>query len=119
VPEDDEDDEDAEAMVRRAIGGDAAAITWITRHADTSGDAAVITMAAVLEWSQARIDHAQSLATTSRDRQAVAIARAHLAGRRDLVDALARDHLADHPGSILVAWIASGAAGRTRATDAC
>jgi hypothetical protein len=30
-------------------------------------------------------------------------------GDRDLVDALARDHLTDFPGSYLVAWVASGA----------
>jgi hypothetical protein len=37
----------------------------------------------------------------------VAIATAHLRGHRDLVDALARDHLVDHPDNVLVAWIAA------------
>jgi hypothetical protein len=46
-------------------------------------------------------------AATTRDRQVVAIADAHLAGDADRVDALARDHLVDHPDSILVAWIAA------------
>jgi hypothetical protein len=36
----------------------------------------------------------------------VAIATAHLRGERELVDALARDHLVDHPDNVLVAWIA-------------
>jgi hypothetical protein len=45
-------------------------------------------------------------AATTRDRQLVAIATAHLRGDRDLVDALARDHLVDHPDNVLVAWIA-------------
>jgi hypothetical protein len=45
-------------------------------------------------------------AATTRDRQLVAIAAAHLRGQRELVDALARDHLADHPDNVLVAWIA-------------
>ena len=49
---------------------------------------------------------AGSVAATTRDRQLVAIAAAHLRGERDLVDALARDHLVDHPDSVLVAWIA-------------
>jgi hypothetical protein len=35
----------------------------------------------------------------------VAIAVAHVAGEVELVDALARDHLTDHPTSVLVAWI--------------
>ena len=39
----------------------------------------------------------------------VAIARAHLDGERELVDALARDHLVDHPDSLIVSWIASDA----------
>jgi hypothetical protein len=46
-------------------------------------------------------------ATTTSQRQLVAIAAAHLNGDRDLVDALARDHLADHPSSVLVAWISA------------
>jgi hypothetical protein len=49
---------------------------------------------------------AGELAATSRDRQLVAIAGAHLRGERELVDALARDHLVDHPDNVLVAWIA-------------
>ena len=49
---------------------------------------------------------AASLAATTRDRQLVAIADAHRRGERDVVDALARDHLVDHPDSVLAAWIA-------------
>ena len=49
---------------------------------------------------------ADGMAATTRDRQLVAIATAHLRGERDLVDALARDHLVDHPDNVLVAWIA-------------
>ena len=49
---------------------------------------------------------AGSLAATTRDRQLVAIADAHRRGERDVVDALARDHLVDHPDSVLAAWIA-------------
>jgi hypothetical protein len=49
---------------------------------------------------------AAEVATTTRDRQLVAIAAAHLRGERDVVDALAREHLVDHPDSVLAAWIA-------------
>jgi hypothetical protein len=55
---------------------------------------------------EALLDRAEHLAATTRDRQLVAIASAHLRGERELVDALARDHLVDHPDSVLVAWIA-------------
>jgi len=53
------------------------------------------------------------VAVTTRNRQVVAIARAHLAGDRELVDALARDHLADHPTTLLVSWMASDALDRS------
>ena len=56
---------------------------------------------------------AGGMAATTRDRQLVAIATAHLRGERDLVDALARDHLVDHPDNVLVAWIA-GASNSTK-----
>ncbi len=55
----------------------------------------------------ALVAHARDAAATTRDRQLVAIATAHLRGERDLVDALARDHLVDHPDNVLVAWIAA------------
>jgi hypothetical protein len=54
----------------------------------------------------ALLDRAAALATSERDRQLIAIAGAHLRGERDVVDALARDHLVDHPDSVLAAWIA-------------
>ena len=66
-------------------------------------------------WSPPRSSHrdgdgllarAESVAATTRDRQLVAIAGAHRRGERELVDALARDHLVDHPDNVLVAWIA-------------
>jgi hypothetical protein len=42
-----------------------------------------------------------------RDRQLVAIARAHLDGDEERLDAFGRDHLAEHPDNILAAWIAA------------
>ena len=102
--------------IRRAIGGDTAAISWIVTHADTMDDALVIAMAALLERQPERLQRADTVAATTRDRQVVAIARAHLAGKSELVDALARDHLADHPTNLLVAWIASEALDRPSPT---
>jgi hypothetical protein len=96
--------------IRRAIGGDRDAIAWVVAHAEDSGDAMVMTLAALLHHDRAGLDRARSVAATSRDRQVVEIARAHLDGAADLVDALARDHLVDHPDSLIVAWIASAAA---------
>lgn len=98
--------------IRMAIGGDADASAWLVEHADGSDDPRVVTMAAVIERRPSSLARAQSIATTVRNRQVVAIALAHLSDEHDLVDALARDHLVDHPDSLIVAWIASGGASR-------
>lgn len=113
---DDEDDDDVVSTIRRAIGGDTGAISSIKMLADTTDDATVIALAALLEWSNERLDRAQTVASTSRTRQVVAISRAHLAGDHQLVDALARDHLVDYPASFIVAWVASDAVTRARHT---
>ncbi len=102
-------DDEVEAMVRGAIGGDADAIDWLVARGDTVEDPIVIAMAALLERQPDRLDRAVALAATSRDRQMIAIARSHLRDEAELVDALARDHLADFPDSLIVAWIASAA----------
>jgi hypothetical protein len=104
-------DEGIEAAVRRAIGGDAAAVAWVVGQADETADATLLTMAALLATRPEWLDRAEALAGTSRQRQVVAIARAHLRGEADLVDALARDHLVDFPDNLVVAWIAATSAG--------
>jgi hypothetical protein len=105
-----------DAMIRSAIGGDIDSGSWVVAHADTVDAPILITMAALLARRPDVLDRAATMATTSRDRQVVAIARAHLEQDSELVDALARDHLADYPDSLIVAWIASDAVGRARGT---
>jgi hypothetical protein len=86
--------------------GDAAAVGEIVARARTSDD--VITLVAAALFAPDSTDllqRAASVATTTRDRQVVAIAEARISGDLELVDALARDHLTDHPTSVLVAWI--------------
>jgi hypothetical protein len=107
----------SEMTIRQAIGGNAESVAWIMARADTIESAVVVVMAALLEVRPARLDRARALASTSRDRQVVEIARAHLAGEAELVDALARDHLVDHPDSLIVAWIASDAIDQSRQAD--
>jgi hypothetical protein len=65
----------------------------------------------------ALLARAMAVAATTRDRQLVAIALAHRRGERELVDALARDHLADHPDSVLVAWIADASDNPTESKE--
>jgi uncharacterized protein YbaP (TraB family) len=102
-------DDGADAVIRQVIGGDAEVIARIVAQADTSDDAVLRAVAALLARRPDLLDRAQATAATRRDRQVVAIARAHLAGAGELVDALARDHLVDYPDSLIVAWIAADA----------
>jgi hypothetical protein len=99
-----------EEAVRRAMGGDADAIEWVGRRAERTEDVDLVTMAGLLAERDDWLDRAEGLALTSRQRQVVAIARAHRRGEGELVDALARDHLVDFPDSVLVAWIAAASA---------
>jgi hypothetical protein len=109
-------DDGVDARLRSAIGGDTEAMAWVVAHADATDDAVLMAMAALLERLPDRLDRAAAVAATSRDRQVVAIASAHLRQESDLVDALARDHLVDYPDSLIVAWIASDALRRARGT---
>jgi hypothetical protein len=89
--------------------GDAEAIAAIVAASRVSTDPMMLVAAALFATDgdgDGLIDRARRTAQTTRDRQLVAIATAHLNGQRDLVDALARDHLVDHPDNVLVAWIA-------------
>ena len=105
---------DADQVLGRLVLGDATAID----AARASGDPTVLVAASLLAPDgEALLARAAVLARTTRDRQLVAIARAHRAGSGDLVDALARDHLVDHPDSVLVAWIASASHHRSEPID--
>ncbi len=95
-----------DTVIHQLALGDAAEIAEIVEVAHTSNDLTTVVAAAL--FTPAHHDlmaRAASLAITSRDRQLVAIATAHLRGDPDRVEDLARDHLADHPDSVLVAWI--------------
>ena len=88
--------------------GDAAAVAAIVDASRTSDDPLILVAAALFAPTATRCWPAPGrLAATTRDRQLVAIAAAHRRGERELVDALARDHLVDHPDNVLVAWIAA------------
>jgi hypothetical protein len=94
-------------LLRRLVVGDDAAVAAIVAAAGTSDDPLVLVAAALFAPDADRLlTRAAKVAATTRDRQLVAIAAAHRRGDRDLVDALARDHLVDHPDNVLVAWIA-------------
>ena len=95
-------------LLSRLVVGDDAAVAAILEASRTSDDPLVLVAAALFAPdADALLARAEGVAATTRDRQLVAIAAAHRRGERDLVDALARDHLVDHPDNVLVAYIAS------------
>jgi hypothetical protein len=98
----------ADQLIHQLVVGDAAAIAAIVAASRTSDDPMILVAAALFASDgDILVTRAAGVAATTRDRQLVAIASAHLRGKRDLVDALARDHLVDHPDNVLVAWIAA------------
>ena len=101
-------------LLRRLVVGDDAAIAAIVEASRTSDDPLILVAAALFApEADALLSRAERVAATTRDRQLVAIAAAHRRGERELVDALARDHLVDHPDSLLVAWIADASHSQT------
>src|SRR4051794_18894038 len=110
-------DLDPAQVLHRLAVGDPSAIAEILERSRASDDATMLVVAALFAPDgDALVARAARRAVTTRERQTVAIAAAHLRGDRQLVDALARDHLIEHPDSVLVAWIA-GAADRKAHTD--
>jgi len=102
---------DTDKLVRQFIGADASAAARIVDRARTSDEPLLLVAAALIDpTAQDPLARATQLAASTRERQLVAIAAAHLGGDRDRVDALARDHLVDYPDNILVAWIAAASA---------
>ena len=101
-------------LLHQLVVGDAAAVAAIVETSRDSDDPAILVVASLFAPDAERLlARAAALASTTRDRQLVAIAIAHRRDDRDLVDALARDHLVDHPDSVLVAWIADANHHRT------
>src|SRR5689334_8964972 len=87
--------------------GDSLAAAAVVARAHDSDDVILAVAAAVFSDDHDLLTRAQKLARTSSERQLTAIAAAHLAGDARRVRELARDHLADHPDSVLAAWISA------------
>jgi hypothetical protein len=100
--------DDNDRLLRALFGGDDQAATQIlTRAAVTTSPALLVAAALLTPEPSALLARAASSAVSTRDRQLLAIAIAHLDGDEELLDALVRDHLADHPDNILASWIAA------------
>jgi hypothetical protein len=95
-------------LLHQLMVGDAATVAAIVAASRASDDPLTLVATALFAPDGERLlARAARVAVSTRDRQLVAIASAHLRGERDLVDALARDHLVDHPDNVLAAWIAA------------
>jgi hypothetical protein len=99
--------DDTTRLIQRLIGGGSRARTAILQRARTDAPPEVLIAAALIRADGALLARARGQARTTKDRQLAAIAAAHLDRDEELLDALVRDHLADHPDSILAAWIAT------------
>jgi len=104
VPE--ENTSQVTGLLNRLIGGSGDAGVEVLARATSSTSPALLVAAALLARDSDVLTRAGRLAATVRDRQLVALADARLRGDEDLFDALVRDHLAEHPDSLLAAWIA-------------
>jgi hypothetical protein len=101
--------DDSISLLHRLIGDDPDAGAQILGRANHSTSTPVLVAAALLAQDAELLTRATQYATTTRDRQLVALGEAHLRGNADLFDVLVRDHLSEHPDNLLAAWIAGRA----------
>jgi hypothetical protein len=99
---------DIEVLLRRMIGGDDKVSAEILDRAEHDDSPRLLVAAAlVADEPESYLARAGNSATTTRDRQLLALAAAYIHDDAVLLDALARDHLSEHPDSVLGAWIAA------------
>jgi hypothetical protein len=100
--------DDIDILLRGLIGGDPASAAEILDRATTASAPRLLVAAALISRDpQELLARAERNAVTTRDRQLLAVAVAHLNDRRDVLDVLVREHLSDFPENIIVAWIAA------------
>jgi hypothetical protein len=94
------------ALLHRLIGDHPDAPAEVLQRAADSTSSPLLVAAALLADNLHLLTRAATHATTTRDRQLVALAEAHLRGDTDLLHVLVRDHLSEHPDNLLASWIA-------------
>jgi hypothetical protein len=91
--------------------GDALASAELVGRTRPGDDLSGVVAGAVAASDRALLARAERLARSAVERRLVAIASAHLDGDSRRVHDLARDHLFEHPDSVLVAWIVARTVG--------
>lgn len=97
------------ASLSRLIGDHPDAPAEVLARAPTSTCTPLLVAAAILTGDLHHLTRAAGHATTTRDRQLLAVADAHLRGNADLLHVLIREHLCEHPDHLIAAWIAGRA----------
>jgi hypothetical protein len=93
-------------LIRRLVDGDPAVRAELAAAAPTSADPVLLVAAALAAAEPALLGRATAVAGAAHERRLVDIAAAYLAGTVDRARLLARDHLADHPDSLLATFVA-------------
>ena len=93
-------------LLLRLIGGAPGADDEVLAAAPSAQDPSLLVAAALLPHDPRYLLRAAACANTTRERQLIVLAEAHLHHNTDLFDVLVRDHLAEHPDHLLAAWIA-------------
>lgn len=97
-----------EELIRRLAAGEDTVGDEILELAWTGTTPSLLVAAAFLvESPHGLLRRAARSARSTRDRQLVAIALARAEGDLDRLEALARDHLSDHPDHAIAAWVAA------------
>jgi len=100
-------------LLNRLIFDEASASAEVLLAATTSRSPSLLVAAALVGLDPENLQRAGALATTSRDRQLVALGAAYLSGDTGRLDVLVREHLSDHPDNLLASWIAGRPPHRT------
>lgn len=107
---------DDDTLVRLLVAGDLPGLHHALAEAPPTTPVGLLVAALGSTSPADHLAHAARVARTTRDRQLVAITAAHEAGDHDRVAVLTRDHLVDHPDSLLAAYVASIATTSTTRT---
>ena len=101
--------DDSASLLDRLLSDHPGALAEVLDRANGSTSTPLLVAAALLAQDSELLTRATRYATTTRDRQLVALGEAHLSGNADLLEVLVRDHLFEHPDNLLAAWIAERA----------